>query len=257
MRFNFTIWILGVCLISCDTEAIIRRQLAGEILEGKMVTDSSFHGKVNAYSLNGKYLGYTNYWNGYMEGASVRIHANGLISDSITYKDNCKNGYAYKFDTLGRLEYKMYYFYDKAMGPLYQYDKNNRVVNYAFLSFDGGLIFQYVFHNGEHLFQGDILNVRVNKVIDEGDIKDVLFLYLVYPPSLRTRYELGILDSSNTITSSSKIEGECFYMTVLDSLPIGYSYALLHFTFNEVKNKEDLEIAKLESGIVYGFNEIR
>ena len=193
---------------------------------------------------------------GLEDGISVRYYADGVLSDSIIYKRGSKNGFSFKYDHSGRLSYKIYNYNDRSLGHVYTYSPTGDLKSYQFFDFEGNLIYQSYRKDSSTYEKGNLINVRLNNVIEEGVEKKVLFMFLLSPPDLKIDYEIAILNSKRQIISSKRIVGECFYEESLDVLPTGKSYAVVLHIFNPYKKRDDLQIAVLEPDIIYGFENL-
>lgn len=179
---------LFVLLIGCyekEEQKKVVHESEGFYEEGTFIKDSVFHGIVHRYSLDDRYLGYTNYWYGIINGIYISKYANGITQDSIFFKYGLKDGVSFNFDTTGRLVYKANYLHDRPVGSIYSYDTRGEIKEYYFQDFEGKTLYSIKYDNDDTLEFGGLSNYRYDTVtINDRNEKIHLFTYLVYIPDL-------------------------------------------------------------------------
>lgn len=248
MNSHLFLFCLSILFISCasDSKTSKKLQANGDYLVGTVRDDSVYNGIVKVYDKNNRYLGYRNYKYGLEDGVSVHYYRNGA-SDSSFFSKGLKNGYAYKFDALHRLRHKNYYYNDRPLGHNYEYDSLGKLNGYYFTDFEGNVIYETKLIDSIPYEKGNLIEAVVNRKLIGTEEKEVLFLYLIDPPFVKTHYEIAILNEQKQIISSKRINAKnCFYEQELQNLPEGHSLAIVLHQFNSQKGKDDLKISVIE-----------
>jgi len=233
--------------ISCKSKAryIELRDQGGGITKGTVLDDTAWQGVVKYYDSNNHYVGYNTYRNGIKNGTGVS-YSNGVIEDSILFENGKKNGYAYSFNRNGKLSNKSFFYDDRIVGSVVDYDSLGKPRHYYYYTFDGDIIFQIKYQDSAVYHLGGYINFKVHDWTLDGKPGKVLFLYLFDPPHTESHYEIARLDSSKKIISSSIIErASFFYESVLEDLPPGQSYAVVFHMYNKDKGHDELIITEI------------
>lgn len=243
-KIIFTI-ILTLLFISCFDAKKVKSKINkdNEIMEGNVINDSIYDGKVKFYTSKNEYIGYMTYRLGIEDGPTVN-YKNGKIKDSMTFKNGLKNGFVYVYDSLGKLTDKVFYFNDIQLG--YTYSFHDDKVEYKFVDFEGKVIYERTSRtdtSSEFDYKGSLMYSKINEESINGSSQIGLFMYIISPPTIKSHYEIAVLDNKNHFVSSQKIiTDNCFYTQELPNLPKNQKYALVLYTYNPYKKRDDLQI---------------
>lgn len=236
---------------SCCTEIpqkeLVTKTSDGIVIKGKVIADSLYNGRIEYYDSLNQYPGYSNYKFGLKDGVEVSYYLNGKISDSSFYRNGMRNGFAYNFQKTGKLSDKGFYLNGRSFGPAYEYDDNGNIKYFSFVNFERKLIFQSKKIDSVIYNKDEFINANIYGTSKGGDEIDVLFLYLVLSPFIKSHYELAILNNKKKIISSKRILSNTYYIEQeLPDLPEGNKYAVVLYTYNPFKDKDDLIIRIIE-----------
>lgn len=237
------IGIVSSCSLKSQHNIVKIKGSDGIISVGRFFADSLFDGKVKYYDSLNHYLGYSTYEYGKKDGPEVSYFKDGRISDSSINHDDMRNGFAYKFNEKGLITYKSYYLNDRPFGHAYVYDSIGEITHYYFIDFEQKLIFEAFKVDSTAYAKGDDIQLNIYSQYSGENKTDFLFIYLFNPPYNKSHYEIGILDSTNKIISSKRIDsGNGYYESELEKLPHGEKYAIILHTYNPYKKRDDLQI---------------
>lgn len=243
-----TIISISACYQKSSSKYFSEHGADGIITQGQLMCDSLYHGKINYYDTVGIHLGYSIYYYGLKNGCEVSYYPDGNVRDSSFYQNGLRNGFAYNFETTGKLAFKGYYLNGRRFGPAYGFDENGTVNQFAFTNFEGKFVFQSEIEHSAIYNSGDEIQAFVyQKALTSGKANDVLLLYLILSPFVRSHYELAILNDKREFISSKRIESEHYYYEQdLPDLPEGYRYAVVLHTYNASKGRDDLSVRVIE-----------
>ncbi|ULQ55074.1 hypothetical protein KJS94_10525 [Flavihumibacter rivuli] len=232
-------------IVSCNSIDKMVNHPDGTTEKGKMDENRLFNGVVKVYDNLNRDIGYRTYKHGLLHGPSV-IRISGSHRDSVNYSNGFKNGYMYRFDTSNRLVHKAYLYFDKPVGNTYGYDSMGLINHFCFYDFSGNIIYQRRYTDSGKYESGNLINLFSADRLVKDSVKTVVFLYMVYPPDEKVRYEVAILDSLNRINASTPLAGEFFSEEYLKPVSKPFRYAIVVRSFNAVKGKDDLIIQPIE-----------
>jgi hypothetical protein len=128
------------------------------------------------------------------------------------------------------------------LGDVFWYDAKGKITDYSFLNFEGKFIYSLKYSNKDTFETGELPNYIVDTVRENNHDKLHLFLYLIYPPAYKVRYEIADF-FDNKITQNEKIiSAKPFYETDLDMPKPGHNWAIVVYIFNTSKGRDDVEI---------------
>lgn len=209
---------------------------------GRCISDSIFNGVVNIYDTNNIHIGYSNYKFGLRNGLYVNLYPNGFVKDSLFFLNGLKNGEWYSFYISGVLREKENYYNNERLGEIVSYDSTGNIKSYGFLNFEGKFIYSLKYLGNDTLETAELPIYSTDTIQLNKDKKIHLFLYLIYPPAYKVRYEIADF-FDNKITQNEKIiSNKPFYEVNLDMPKQGHNWAVVVYIFNTSKGKDDVEI---------------
>lgn len=246
------LWILGLYTMSCNLpytqKKIIKIQDGDFYKIGSIFKDSLFHGEVKILDSNNNFIGYSYYSYGIKNGPEVFFYSGKIISDSFNYLNGYEDGFAYKFDTLGKLQYRSQYFRGIPSGSTTVYSKTGAIKDYYFSNLDGEYLYRITPIN-DSVFKekGKLINFQISPINSDGKNKILLSLYLLDNPFIKTHYAIAVLDENKKIIESHRIVSkELFFQKELEPLGIREKYAIVYYQFNSSKGRDDLIVQEIE-----------
>lgn len=216
-------------------------------MNGKILKDSIFDGIVKYFDKENRNLGFSTFKYGLKNGPSVNYFQSGNKSDSINFKNGLEDGYAYKYDSLGRLLYETYYFNGLAVGGVTEFTQG-KIREYYFMNFERRLIYSIkALSDSTYEEKGKEINAFMYSRSEGTGNKNILFVYLIKPPYVKTHFEIAIFDKNRKILSSKEINSQIFfYEQIVEDLADGNKYGIIFYKYNRYKNKDDLVIRLIE-----------
>lgn len=228
---------LSLLFIGCKENTLNRIVYENEKYyeEGHFFKDSLFHGIVRIYNMDGRYTGYTNYSYGVENGVFVNKFSNGLTKDSGLIKNGLMENWAYKFDSVGHLVYKCYYYHGLHFGPNYLF-RNGKIKKFWFLNLEAEEIYSLDYNKNDTLEYGDFPCYKMKLMEINGSKKVGIRLYLISTPETDIDYEIGIVKEKKILKSNKIFSDDFFYESNLDMPASGESYAIIA-NFTDTKTK--------------------
>lgn len=217
-------------------------------MKGEVIKDSVFNGIVKYFDKSKNFAGFSTFEYGLQDGPSVKYFQSGNKSDSINYKNGLENGDAYKYDSLGHLIYKTYYFNGLAVGGVTKYSSQGKVQEDYFTNFERKIIYDIkALSDSLYEEKGEEINASIYNRSEGLKNNNILFLYLIKLPFVKTHFELAICDRYKKILSSIRIETDSFfYERIIEDLTDGNKYGVVFHKFNKYKQRDDVEIKLIE-----------
>lgn len=209
---------------------------------GKCIRDSIFDGVVNIYDTNNIHIGYSNYKVGLRNGLYVNLYPNGFVKDSLFFLNGLKNGVCYSFYMSGILKEKENYYNDKKIGEIVSYDPTGNIKSYSFINFEGNIIYSLKYMANDTLETAELPIYKIDTIQVDKVEKIHLFLYLIYPPAYKVRYEIADFFDKKITKNKKVISDKSFYEVSLDIPKPGHNWAVILYIFNTSKGREDVEI---------------
>lgn len=216
-------------------------------MKGTIFKDSIFDGVVKYFDKEDRNLGLSTFKFGLQDGPSVKYSQSGTKSDSINFENGLEDGYAYKYDSLGRLSYETYYYKGLAVGGVTEFSQG-KVREYYFTNFERRLLYSIkVLSDSTYEEKGEEINAFIYSRSEGTGNKNILFVYLIKPPYVKTHFEIAIFDKNRKILSSKEIKNQAFfYEQIVEDLADGNKYGVVFHKYNRYKKKDDLIIRIIE-----------
>ncbi|MBL0133400.1 MAG: hypothetical protein IPP79_04950 [Chitinophagaceae bacterium] len=229
------IFFLIITIFSCNSEQLRYNEIIidKEVVKGKTIEDSVFHGAVEFYDItNSKYKGHSYYKFGKEIGPLVRFQ-NLQQKDSFVFELNTKSGIEYLIDS-NRLYYSANLFDGRVVGPVIEYDRSEKPLKYYFYNFEGNLIYQATYSDSGWYEKGSVFNFSINDQMRNDKLQKTLFLYLIKQPNNLGYYELAVLNEKKEIIQAKELESAKFYVeTKLETVAKEKHYAIVyHYSRN-------------------------
>lgn len=215
---------------------------------GKCDKDSLFEGKVLIFDSLNNNIGYSTYLNGIKNGSELLYHKQNIKSDSINYYYGYKDGFAYKYDSLGNLQFRVQYYRGIPYGSTTVYNKSGAITDYYFSNLDGKSLYRIKpLNDSVYKESGKVINFQISPINTDGKNKLLLSLYLLDNPFFKTHYAIGVLDEHNNIIKSESIVSKVSFIQMeLNPLSSNEKYAIIYYHFNSAKGRDDMIIHFIE-----------
>lgn len=212
--------------VGCKSDTARLPLFEGVYGYGEIIKDSLFNGNVVLTDSTNKMVGFRSYSYGLQDGPSVQIRSDGS-KDSLNFKNDYRNGYAYNFDSSGLLRYKTYYHFGRNVGGTSVFNKLGKFERFFFYDLEGKLIYERKILNNQIYERGDLINLIVEDRLVDGKLKMHTLLYIIDLPDTHVEYSIGVLSENDSIISSKRIESDFYYETFLEALDAGKKYAII------------------------------
>lgn len=162
-------------------------------------------------------ISYEIYKDGLLEGRSIYYYPGGTPKIVTYYSKGLKNGENIYYDTLNRIFYKDFYYFNLPVGPVIHYDNQGAARRFFFINLNNETLLdiKYKEWSGVGSIYKKVINYVANE-IKNGDSSELqLLVYLPRPPKLDFEFSLSK-------TSLNKNAGYEFIQNVNDTLPFKY-----------------------------------
>lgn len=196
-----------------DTYSYKEIKLNGEVVKGRMNSDSVYNGEIKFYR-DGKLIETRNYINGVSQGKVIDFFADGKISQISYDKDGLTTGESTVFDSSGRLFMKQFNYFGKAIGPQIIYDSTGTPSQFLFINFENETICSLNYLSSRlNVESGELLNPTFQEVNVGGKDMVSIFTYLIRPPKLKCDYSICLMvdTTKRSIKTVKEIKSNDFY----------------------------------------------
>jgi antitoxin component YwqK of YwqJK toxin-antitoxin module len=240
----FTFNILG-CKIKKENRKYTTIENNGLTIKGYMISDTIFDDTVLFYNSTGNLFMKEFYANGKLNGVSEEFYPNGKIKMQTMYSNGLKNGLNRYFDSLGKPVYSDYFYYNLPVGPVVYYDSNEVASRFFFISFENRTLLDinYSTWKGVNEFVLNFINYTYELQKTDSVLQASLFLYLIQPPKISTKYSLykrskkNVDDQILVLNLSSEFPFHNYTLPILED---DYHYSLQLDIYDSILNKRSI-----------------
>lgn len=239
--------ILFLLVLGCKEKSRFNKsiQRGDLIITGHFLNDTILDDTISYSILDGKLIRKEFYVNGKQNGWQIMFYSNRSIKAYELFENGLKNGDSYYFDTLGRLVYSDFSYYNLTVGPVIFYDTSGNPNKYFFsnLQNEDLLVIDYKNWKGVSSIVSSCINFTSNKIkLEDGSSGIQIILYMINPPRLSFEYsvvksKLNNADKGFTTLQTVKKDFpfKVLELPLLDSLE---EYSIMLTVYDSLINKK-------------------
>lgn len=162
------------------------------IISGHILSDSTYDDTITYTSNDGNLVRKETYKNGRQNGLQIEYYTNGHQMSIMSFENGLKNGFSQYYDSIGKLIYSDFYYYNLTVGPIIYYDSSDNPKRYFFSNLQNEDLLDINYKNwkGISSIVNKCINFTTNKIRRGDESKLEVLMYLINPPKFSFEYSV-------------------------------------------------------------------